>query len=369
MIGASEAGGVSRVERIAIVGGGTMGGGIAIAAASAGVAVTLIDSNRDMLAKAESRLDAYLSRQVDKGKRGPDEADAARLRLSTSESLEATQGADLVIEAVFEDMRVKRDVFSKLERIVAPGTVLATNTSALRVSDIARDLAHPERLCGLHFFSPAEHNRAVEVIRAEETADRAIETARGFLHSCGKTPIACTDSTGFALNRFFCPYTNEAVRCHDEGRATAAQVDRVAKALFGVALGPFAVMNIVKPSINLAAVRSIAHLGAFYAPADGLVRVGERGDLWEIAPDDPPLNEAQAARIADRLKGAIFLAVREALHEGVAAPEDIDLGAKLAFTFAVGPVAMMSALGDAEVERLLSRVRVDRQVGSAAHGQ
>ncbi|MFV1566719.1 MULTISPECIES: 3-hydroxyacyl-CoA dehydrogenase family protein, partial [unclassified Phaeobacter] len=160
---------MSHIKRIAVIGAGTMGGGIAISAICNGVDVILVDTSQLSLNNALARVRKYLTRQVEKQKMTEKAASAALGRLATSTALQEAAGSDLVIEAVFEDLDVKQSVFAEIEQAVAPTTFLATNTSALKVADIGSEMAHPERLCGMHYFSPAEVNPVVEVIRAEYT--------------------------------------------------------------------------------------------------------------------------------------------------------------------------------------------------------
>src|SRR5690606_31103349 len=155
--------------------------------------------------------------------------------------------------------------------------LIATNTSCLQVGDLAQHVAAPERFLGLHYFSPAQVNPLVEVVRGAATSEATVQAALAFTRATGKMPLLRKDSYGFAVNRFFCPYAAEAARLVDEELATTAQIDRLAESTLGVAAGPFRVQNLIKPRINLHAIRNLAPLGPFYAPADFLVRVGEAG--------------------------------------------------------------------------------------------
>lgn len=342
-----------KINTLAVVGSGTMGGGIAISAIAAGFPVVLIDTNKEMLQRAATRARKFLDRQVSKDRITQQDADTAFNTLQTSTTMDAAANVNLVIEAVFEDLATKQTVFQNLEAVVSDDCILATNTSALKVGDIADALNHPERLCGTHFFSPAEVNPVVEVVRAKVTAYDITETVQAFLRQCKKKPIACADQTGFALNRFFCPYTNEAARCLDDSLASPAQIDTVAMDAFGVPLGPFAVMNIVKPRINLAAIRSLEALGPFYAPAMAMADCGEADRLWEIEETPEALPQSTIQVIRDRLLGAVFTAVKQELSENVASGADIDLGAQMAFGFKEGPCAMMERLGTEDVDILI----------------
>jgi 3-hydroxyacyl-CoA dehydrogenase len=197
-------------------------------------------------------------------------------------------------------------------------------------------------------------------VRGAATDAAVAERALAFCQATGKRPIPCRDSYGFAINRFFCPYTNEAVRLLDEGLGTPAVIDQAAKAAVGAAMGPFAVMNLVKTRINLHAIRNLAPLGAFYAPAPGMVAQGEADVPWTIEGEVPP-PDAVPPGLIDRLRAAVFLPVLQLLEEDVALPADIDDGAALALRFELPPCALMDRLGQAHVAALVQPLL-------AAHG-
>ncbi|GAB5468131.1 MAG: hypothetical protein Kilf2KO_11610 [Rhodospirillales bacterium] len=339
------------IETLGILGAGTMGSGIAIASAQAGAEVVLCDSSEAQLDKALAGAKSFFDRAVEKGRMKAEAAEAALGRISGTADLEALAASDLCVEAVFEDFDLKAEIFAKLSGILRADTVVATNTSCLRVSDLARHMAGPERFLGLHYFSPAQINPLVEVVRGETTDEATFAAALAFVKATGKKPLACRDSYGFAVNRFFCPYTNEAARLVGEGSATTAQVDRVARQALGVPAGPFMVQNIIKPRINLNAIRNLAPLGVFYQPAPYLIAVGDADASFEIDKDETGFAENDGLA-ADRLRAATFLPILEELSEEVASPADIDMGAETALRFSA-PCRMMDDLGRAEVERLL----------------
>lgn len=342
---------------VAILGAGTMGAGIAATCLVAGLPVRLIDNDPEALRRASGRIAAFLERQVANGRLAPERAAALPAALSTSADLSAAAPAAVVIEAVFEDLAVKRELMRRVEPLVSPDCVIATNTSCLRVGDIASVLARPERFLGLHYFSPAEVNPVVELVAAKATGAGALAAAREFLLATGKEPLPCRDSNGFALNRFFCPYCNEAVRCLEEGLARPGQIDAVACRTFELPLGPFAVMNIIHPRILLNAEQGLAALGDFYLPAALLRDTGEAGELWPIEPDSAPLPEARARLVAERLMGAVLLAGGEVVAEGVVEADELDRGARRALRFGKPPGALARALGPAETARLVAMAR------------
>ncbi|RDD68365.1 3-hydroxyacyl-CoA dehydrogenase family protein [Paracoccus versutus] len=330
--------------RLSIIGAGTMGGGIAITSLKAGIPTTVVDTTESALDRLRNRIDRHLAREVEKGRMDTAGADAARACLTVSTDLGAVSGSDLLIEAVFEDLAVKHDLLSRVQGLLKPEAVIATNTSCLLVADIARALDDPGRLLGLHYFSPAEICPTVEVISTSETRVAIRQRALDFLARTGKSPLPCKDSPGFALNRFFCPYCNEAVRLLDENIATPGQIDAVACASFGVPAGPFRVMNLTKPVIMLRAMQGLERLGAFYRPAQGLLRAGGEGMDWLIDGDPPALPDAARAEVARRLTMALCRPAAEALAEGAVAPGDLDRGAREALRFQRTPITLLWAL-------------------------
>lgn len=221
------------VDTVAIIAAGTMGAGIAITTTTAGLPTLLIDRSQEALDRARARLGSYLRRQTEKGRISTADAAKASSRLRTTATLAAASTADLVIEAVFERLDIKTALLSELEPVVSRDCLIATNTSCLRVSQIALALAHRDRFLGVYYFSPAEINPLVEVVRGEETAPSTIERLGDFLAVPGRIVLQCRDSHGFVVNRFFCPYVNEAVRCLEDGLGSPAQIDRIACTLFG----------------------------------------------------------------------------------------------------------------------------------------
>ncbi len=339
------------IESLGILGAGTMGTGIAIATAASGLPVVLVDANEAQVDKALATAKTFYDRAVEKGRMKAEDAEAALGIISGADALDALAGSELVVEAVFEDFELKAKIFQQLSEVVGEHAIVATNTSCLRVSDLAAHVAHPGRFLGLHYFSPAQINPLVEVVRGPATDEATFQAALAFVTATGKKPLACRDAYGFAVNRFFCPYTNEASRLVGEGLATTAQVDRVARAALGVAAGPFLVQNIIKPRINLHAIRNLGPLGAFYAPAPFLVEHGEADRAFEIEKDAAGKTENDAL-VTDRLRGATFLPILEELDEGVAAAADIDMGAQQALRFQA-PCQLMDSLGRDAVARVV----------------
>ena len=341
------------IRYVTIIGAGTMGGGIAIGCLLAGIMTTVVDTSEANLDKLVERIKKHLGKRVAKGSLTDGQSAAALKCLRTSTEPSAVETADLVIEAVYEELSIKQTLFKNIDEYLPMNVIIATNTSALRVSELATALTRPELLLGLHYFSPAEVNPLVEVVRGAQTDPALIDPIRAFLAATKKTALDCKDSNGFAVNRFFCPYTNEAVRLVDEGFGSPAQIDALAREVFDLAIGPFAVMNIIKPRINLKALINLSSLGEFYHPADGLIRLGEADESWDISDEHDKLPDESEHLIKTRLLGATFVPILEALAEHVATPEAFDIGARLALRFRRLPVAYMRDLGREELVKAI----------------
>lgn len=243
-------------ERIGVIGAGTMGAGIAQVAATAGHAVWLYDIDTAATVRGRESVAAILDRSVAKGRIDQAARDAIVARLQPTTDLGDLGDAHVVIEAVPEVLSLKRDLFGRLEAIVGPEAVLATNTSTLSVAAIAAGLAHPERVCGMHFFNPAPLMPLVEVIRgpatAEATAARLVALARAW----AKEPVEARDTPGFIVNRVARPFYGEALRLVGAGATDVATVDRLARDA-GFPMGPFELMDLIGIDINLAAATSV----------------------------------------------------------------------------------------------------------------
>jgi 3-hydroxyacyl-CoA dehydrogenase len=233
---------VRPINQVAVVGAGTMGTGIAIAALEGGYAVTLADTNAEALDRGMTRVREHIQGRVAKGRMTSEEADAASQRLQGQTDLTALSSADLIIEAVFEDLAVKAQVFQTLDRVARPAAILATNTSYLSVTAIAEATTTPERVVGLHFFSPANVMRLVEVVRTARIAPDVLATAFAFGKSLGKQPILSADSFGFIGNRIYAAYRRQCEFMLEEG-ALPEEIDGALEA-YGFAMGPFAVADL-----------------------------------------------------------------------------------------------------------------------------
>lgn len=338
--------------RVAVVGAGTMGAGIAQKFAMEGAEVQLLDLSEEAVSRGLASIRSTLEQGVERRVLRPNQLEETMSRLTGTTDMRDLIGCDLIIEAVFEDLQVKRDVFSKLDAICGQETLLATNTSSFRVSELQSGLGRPERLLGLHFFYHPAKNRLVEVIAGDLTSRVQFARAWRLMGLVGRTPIRSEDAAGFVVNRYFVPWVNEAVRLLDEGVGTPASIDQAARAAFGVGLGPFALMNATGVPISRHAATTLGEaLGPFYAPAPGLIAQTDAGGDWEIGEEpseaDPALQEVVRARLA----GATWLAAGQLADEGVGSFVEVDLGARVGLRWQLGPFEQANRHGVANAAR------------------
>jgi len=248
---------VQAVQRIGVVGLGAMGAGIAQVAIEAGFDVVGREITAELGATAVGRIGHFLTRKVEKGQRTQDERDAAVARFSTTTELSALAGCDLVIEAIVEQLDAKRALFAELDRICRADAVLATNTSALSVTEIAAATETPERVVGMHFFNPAPLMPLVEVVRAELSSDEAVAAALEVVERLGKVAVPCHDTPGFVVNRVLIPLLNDCVRVLDEARVTPEALDAAMTNGAGWPMGPCTLLDLVGLDVHVHASEAL----------------------------------------------------------------------------------------------------------------
>ena len=269
------------VETVGVVGLGTMGAGIAQVCAQAGVDTVGVEVSAELGERARERIAHFLGRGVEKGRLTAEDRDAALARFRLSTEREELAGCDLVIEAIVEELDAKRELFAALDAIVAPQAVLATNTSALSVTEIARATARPDRVVGMHFFNPAPVLPLVEVVRTAEASDDAIEAAYAFARRIGKEPIRCNDTPGFVVNRILIPLLNDCVRVLDEAGVTPEDLDTAMTGGVRWPIGPCSLIDLIGVDVHVHASEALhAALGeGRMAPPERLVRMRDEGLL------------------------------------------------------------------------------------------
>lgn len=245
------------IERVGVVGAGTMGMGIAEVAAAAGCDVVVRSRSQTTADGALAVLDKSLARQVEREKRTAEEAAGIRSRVRSTAELEDLHDCDLVVESVPEDLAVKRALFSELDRLTSRDTILATNTSTLPVVELAMETSRPELVCGVHFFNPAVAMRLVEVVVPITAAPTTIETVVSFVEKCGKQAVEVKDRAGFVVNALLFPYLNHAMRLLETHVATMEGIDAAMVGGCGFPMGPFALLDLVGLDTSLAILESL----------------------------------------------------------------------------------------------------------------
>ena len=366
---------MSEVRTVGVLGAGTMGAGIAQVAAEAGLEVLLHDPVAGATERAMARIEGFIDRKVEKGQLGPDEAAAANGRIAAVDNLDALAAADVVVEAIPEDLELKRRAFAALD--AASGTaILATNTSSLSVAAIASATERPERVAGMHFFNPVPLMALIEVIPGPATEASVTEALTHLTRRLGKTPVVAADTPGFIVNRIQRALYLEAFRIFEAGDASVTAIDEAIRAA-GFRLGPFELADVVGTDVNLAAGQSIFEgfdRHPRFRPADVQRRVVEAGRLgrksgagyYDYAADGSrgaPWSElaGPAAGLApgivqQRVLAAVVNEAASALADGVASADDIDTAMKLASNWPDGPIAWGDRIGPSAVVATLDEL-------------
>ncbi len=269
------------IERIAVLGAGQMGNGIAQVAACAGYDVVMIDIKQDYVDKGLAAIEHSLNRVVAKERMTQDEADAAIARVSISTAKSAAAGADLVVEAIPEIPELKFSTFAELDGICKPSAILASNTSSISIDAIAAATSRPNRVIGMHFMNPVPIMKLVEIINGSETDAEVTEAVVAAAAKMGKTALACNDSPGFVSNRILCPMINEAILTLQEGVAEAEAIDGIMKLGMNHPIGPLALADLIGNDTVLH-IMNVLHEGLAndkYAPAPLLLEMVEKGHL------------------------------------------------------------------------------------------
>jgi enoyl-CoA hydratase/3-hydroxyacyl-CoA dehydrogenase len=335
--------GESALRRLAVVGAGNMGSGIAQKMATEGFHVVLVDVDDEKVARGLRIIETTLADAVSKSILTASDAAAVLARVTGTSQFEDLDNVDLVVEAVFEDFAIKKDVFRRLDETCRPDAILATNTSSYSVTELAAATRRPERVLGLHYFYHPAKNRLVEVIAGDATDPYAVRRAWRLQETLGKTPIASSDSYGFIVNRFFLPWLTEAVRIKEEGNANTATIDEAAKKAFGIGMGPFELMNVTGVPIALHAATTFGRaFGPLYEAPASLRAQAESGTHWDLTGE---IDTAQFPTIADRLSAAVFYVASTLVSEGVGTIEDTDIGARVGLRWRRGPFEMMNHAG------------------------
>jgi 3-hydroxybutyryl-CoA dehydrogenase len=360
---------MERTQTVGIIGSGAMGAGIAQVAAMAGHPVVVYDNNAAALSKAEQQLRATLSKLQEKGK----VADAAAVmsRFTFSQSPEALAASGLIIEAIVEDLEIKRKVFAQVEQLVDASCILATNTSSLSVTSIAAACSRPERVLGLHFFNPAPLMALVEVIPAVQTDPALVSPAKSLMEAWGKTPVIAKDTPGFIVNRVARPFYGEALRIYDEGIAPMAAIDKAMTETGGFRMGPFALMDYIGHDVNYVVTETVFRSFFYdprYKPSFSQKRLLEAGWLgrktgrgfydYSAGTSQPEVtvDPALATEITERVVAMLINEAVDALHWQVASAPDLELAMTKGVNYPKGLLQWCDEWGAEKVLDILDRL-------------
>lgn len=348
------------MQEIGVIGAGTMGSGIAQVAAQCGHKVWLFDTNEAALERASASLKKIMARLVEKGKISQESADATLSRVLVTTNYDDFKNCGLVIEAIIENLDIKKKVFAALEAEVGSECILASNTSSLSIASIAASCNHPERVVGIHFFNPAPLMPLVEIVPAVQTADENLKKAKDLIDSWKKVTVVTKDTPGFIVNRVARPFYGEAIRIYEEGIADMATIDWAMKEIGGFRMGPFELMDYIGNDINYTVTETVWTAFYFdprYKPSFTQKRMMEAGYLGRksgrgyydyrerAAAAEPEKNQVVGEAIVWRILIMLINEAADALHLGVASAKDIDLAMTKGVNYPKGLLAWADEKG------------------------
>lgn len=370
--------------KVGIIGSGTMGSGIAQVAATAGCQVNLFDANRAVLEKSKVFLEKVLIRLIEKGRIDTPEKNRIQSNINYVDSLEELSNSDLIIEAIIENLEIKKKVFSELEILVSDDCIIASNTSSLSIASIAASLKNPKRCVGIHFFNPAPLMKLVEAIPAIQTSYETLEKSIDTISSWGKTVAIAKDTPGFIVNRVARPFYSEALRIYEEGVASFQAIDKSLKNLGGFRMGPFELMDFIGNDINFTVTETVFKSFFFdprYKPSFTQKRFAEAGYLGrksgigfyeydennQIVPlnkNETNIDSALSQLIFDRVLVMLINEAADALFWNIASAKDIDNAMTKGVNYPKGLLAWADEKGIDwcvnQMDRLYDEYREDR---------
>ena len=332
-----------KIQKVGIVGAGNMGSGIAQKIAQEGIQVVMLDVENRFVQKGMENIKKTILEAVKRGILTKEQTEVILNRIRGTTNKDELKDADIVIEAVFEDIDVKKNLFKNLDNICSDKTIFGSNTSSFSITELASSVKRNDKFIGLHFFYHPAKNRLLEIIPGEDTSKETIYLANLFSRIIGKTAIHVKDLPGFAVNRFFVPWLNEATRILEEGIANVSTIDNIAKKVFKIGMGPFELMNVTGIPIAYHSTIGLAEkINDFYMSSDCLKKQFEKGELWNLNGD---IDDTKVEIVEERLLGAVFTVASILVEERVSNIEDIDRGAKIGLRWRMGPFEMMNQYG------------------------
>jgi 3-hydroxybutyryl-CoA dehydrogenase len=369
----------STIKRVGVIGSGTMGSGIAQVAATAGCSVKLYDTNQAALNTAKGSLEKVLNRLIEKGRIDADEKNRIQSNIQYVDSLKHLEDSDVTIEAIVENLEIKKKVFQELEGYVSDSCIIASNTSSLSIASIASSLKKADRCIGIHFFNPAPLMKLVEVIPAIQTSEASLNLSVKTIQEWKKVVAVAKDTPGFIVNRVARPFYGEALRIYDEGIADFATIDSAMKMKGGFRMGPFQLMDFIGNDVNYTVTETVFTAFYFdprYKPSLTQKRFSEAGYLGRksgkgyydysegVEDPEPDTSSDKQQKIFNRILVMLINEAADALFLNVASAEDIDNAMTKGVNYPKGLLKWANELGIdwcvMQMDALYDRYREDR---------
>jgi len=360
--------------KVAVLGAGAMGTGIGQVAVQNGCHVVYYDSFPGATDRSKASIEKIFNRLVEKGKISSDQKAEMLGRMRWSAAIEAVSGADLVIEAVIEDLEVKKALFAAVEPLISKEAWLCTNTSSLSIAALSSGLAHPERFGGLHFFNPAPLMPLVEVVPGIKTGEDFSETMEALMNEWGKVPVLAKDTPGFIVNKVARPFYSEAIKLYEEGVASVAEIDAAIKSI-GFRMGPFELTDLIGHDVNYTVTETVWSQFFYdprFRPSITQKRLKEAGlygrktgrgfynytsgmDAAVVAQEEVEIDPLLSEKIVERILCLIINEALDAVWQGIASPENVDLAMTKGVNYPKGPIQWGREMGWDQVLGTLKR--------------
>jgi 3-hydroxybutyryl-CoA dehydrogenase len=360
--------------KVAILGAGAMGTGIGQIAAQKGCEVVYFDNYPGAIGRSSASIEKVFGRLVEKGRMSEDERTETLARMHWSDDLGSIDGADLVVEAVIEDLQVKKELLHKAEQHLSDTAWLCTNTSSLSIAALSSGLKHPERFGGLHFFNPAPLMPLVEIVPGIQSSEDFADTMEALMLDWGKVPVVAKDTPGFIVNKVARPFYSEAIKLYEEGIASVSEIDAAVKSL-GFRMGPFELTDLIGHDVNYTVTETVWSQ-FFYDPrfrpsitqkrlfeAGLLGRKTGRGfynyssgmDAAVLAQENAELDPILGEKIVERILCLIINEALDAVWLGIASPDNVDLAMTKGVNYPKGPISWGQEMGWEDVLTVLER--------------
>ena len=360
--------------KVAVLGAGAMGTGIGQIAVQNGCHVVYYDSFPGATDRSKASIEKIFNRLAEKGKITSEQKEEMLGRMQWSADVDAVSGADLVVEAVIEDLDVKKDLFAKVEPLLRSDAWLCTNTSSLSIAALSSGLTHPERFGGLHFFNPAPLMPLVEVVPGVKTGDDFTETMEALMLEWGKVPVVAKDTPGFIVNKVARPFYSEAIKLYEEGVASVAEIDAAVKSI-GFRMGPFELTDLIGHDVNYTVTETVWSQFFYdprFRPSITQKRLKEAGlfgrktgrgfynyasgmDAAVVAQEEVEIDPLLSEKIVERILCLIINEALDAVWQGIASPENVDLAMTKGVNYPKGPIQWGREMGWDQVLGTLKR--------------